>query len=1133
MKVALLTVRFKKKTTWLLLLFLLPALFVKASDFDNDYLYYYQDNLTINQKMRIQELFDYLSDHSSYTFFYNTDLPDLNKEVSLNISDASIENILNKALEHTDLEYHIQQNKILIRQKKLPAATSKKATSTLLQQAKTVHGTVVDESDMPMPGVAVVVKGTKKGTTTDFDGKYAIEAGSDDILIFSYMGYSNKEVKVGDRTKIDVKLEPSKNVLDEVIIAGVASGTSKKKMSVSVSKVKSEQLSMSDQPSIANALSGKIAGANVTSFSGSPGSASSIVLRGAKQLNGDSSLMILLDGVLVSGSLADINADDIESVEVVKGATASSLYGSKAANGVIVITSKRGKKLKTNETSVTIRNKASMQQIAKYLDLAQHHPYELALDWLSTDKYTKYNFVNYPADYDGAWNPNVTGDRVIKADGYMDLPYRVNHDFQKELFTNGLSYTNYIGIAHRGEKTNMFLSFENFSNQGIVVETGGYKRNSIRVNVDHRFNDKLKLSVSNNFIKTHNDFMGGGTSAFFNALMLEPDANVYKKNPDGQKYYYYPSQWSQIVHNPLYDLWRKESYSEKMRYLGSFKADWKVLKNLSFKNEYATEVQFYNNAKITPFGTYDGLQNDHLTKTHGNMSRYDSRMISQTFRSTLVYKHTWNDLRFVGKLSYLYESNQFQSYKTSPNSTFDLPDLPSLNYLDNTTTTDYHSKILASDYFAIASFQYKNRYILDALFRRDGSSLFGENERWQNYYRVSGAYRLTQDFKIPGVQELKLRAAYGIAGLRPGFSYQYETFQSVAGGGYEKNTLGNKNLKPSRSAETEVGIDASFLDRFYLEATYSQTKTTDQFVLKPLAPMFGGFKFQWVNEGTVQSHTFEALLNAKILKKKIKWDAGLTFTKSDSYISELGIPMFSTGPRGAFRIAEGEAYGTMYGWDFVRTLDQMAAQLPAGEDINDYTVNRDGVVVKKADVGTRNEHPFHVLDADGNNKIMPIGNVTPDFYMSFNNTLKYKNFTFYMLWRWKQGGDIYNATAQYLVRDMRHPMMDQIHTKPEDKKAVDYYQALYDADALNGFWVEDATYVKLSELSLFYNLKFKKSGKIGKYVKSVKIGVTGNNLWTFSNYSGYDSEAGYKGFTFDNYGYPNFRKYTLSLEFKL
>ncbi len=1092
-----------------------------------------QTSLSISDNLSIKDLFKLISKKTSYRFFYNAGLKDLDKKVSVNVNNKEVPEILQLVFNQTNLEFKIHGKEILIREKKQPS-TKKTVLTKQKKSAKIIMGVVTDETDMPLPGVTVVIKGTNKGTTTDFDGKYNIEAQTGDILLFSYMGYKDQTIKVGDKTKINIKMVPSANALDEVIIAGVASGTSKKKMSVSVSKVKSSQINLAAPTSVATALSGKVAGASINSFSGSPGSGPQIILRGATQLNGSQAPMILLDGVIMNGSLADINADDIESVEIVKGAAASSLYGSKAGNGVIVITSKRGKKLKKNQTLVTIRNKAGVQQVGKYLELSQSHPYELALDWLSTDKYTKYNFVNYPADYDGGWNPNVNGVRLMKSDHYMDLPYRVNHDFQKELFTDGLSYTNYVAISNRGEKTNMFLSFENYRNQGIVIETGGYARQSIRANIDHQLSKSFKISASNNFIKTNNDFMGGGTGAFFNALMMEPDANIYKNNPDGQKYYYYPSQWTQIVHNPLYDLWRKESHSNKLRYLGSYKAKWKINKWLRFENAYAIEVQNYDSDSYTPFGTFNGLDQttNTFTTSGGSLSKYTQKALNQTFRSTLNFKHKWDKLNFNGKLSYLYENSSINSFSTS-GTDFLLPDLPSLNYVvTSLKNDDYKSQILAKNYFAIASFVYDNRYILDALYRRDGSSLFGENQRWQNYYRFSGAYRISEAVKIPKVQELKLRMAYGKAGQRPGFDWQYETFYNN-NGVFSKNTLGNKNLKPSKSTEVEIGLDAAFLERFNLEATYSQTITTDQFVKKPLAPMFGGFKYQWVNDGTLVSKTFEANLRSKIINNKtLNWNAGISFDKTTSKITELGIPGYSIGPRSAFRFDAGEVYGNMYGWDFVRTLEQMEAQLPTGESIDDYSVNSDGVVVKTADIGTVNEKAFHLLDADRNNKIVKIGNVNPDFRLSLNSTLQYKNFSFYMLWKWKQGGDIYNATAQYLVRDLRHPMMDQIHTKPENKKTVDYYQSLYDADAVNGFWVEDGTYVRLGEASIYYKLKFKKDTKINKYLSAMKIGLTGNNLLTFTNYSGYDPETGYSGFTFDNYGYPNFRRYTLSLELK-
>lgn len=998
-------------------------------------------------------------------------------------------------------------------------------------QQNIVSGVVFDDTNMPLPGVNVNVVGKSSGTTTDFDGNFTLTANTEDSLEFSYIGFKSQIVKIGDKTTFSIVMEASDNTLDEVIIAGVASGTSKKKMSVSVTKVKSEEINMTAQPSIADALSGKIAGASITSFSGSPGSGAKISIRGAKQFGGGGAL-ILLDGVIMSGSLADINSDDIESVEMVKGAAASALYGSKAAGGVIVLTSKRGKKLKVDQTVVTVRSKVSVQQISKYLELSKSHPYELSLDWLSVDNYTKYNFVDYPEGYDGAWDPRVTGDRLIKEDAYMDLPYRVNQNFQKELFTKGFFNSNYLGFAHKSEKTNMFLSFEDFTNEGVIINTGGYKRNSLRINIDHRFNDKFKISISNNLIKTNNNFMGGGTSAFANILLMEPDANIFKNNPDGQQYFYYPNQWSQIVPNPLYSLWRRDSNSKKYRFLGSYKANWKINKWLTFNNEYATEIQMYQSKNYTPFGTYNGLEEDHLTTTNGSISQYSSESFGQTFRSTLQFKKTWNDLRFNGKLSYLYENNVFESLTTNPTGTFSLPDLPSFNYLPGTSTKDRNTEINAQNYFAVASFDYKDRYILDALIRRDGSSLFGENERWQTYYRFSGAYRVTKDLKIKGIEELKLRFAYGIAGQQPGFSYQYETFDAVPGG-FVKNTLGNKNLKPSKSDETELGVDISFLDRFYLEATYSKTVSTDQFVLKPLAPMLGGFKFQWINDGTLKSANYEALFNAKIIKKENwKWSTNLTYSKNTSKITALTIPEFSDGPRGAFRMAKDEEYGTMYGWQFVHTLAEMATQLPEGDVIGDYSVNVDGVVVKTADIGTVDETAFHLVDEEGTNKVVKIGNVTPDFRLSATSKVSYKNFSFYMLWKWKKGGDIYNATAQNLVRDLRHPMMDQIYTKPENKKTVNYYQSLYDASALNDFWVEDASYIKLGEVALNYNIKFKDDTFTGKYMKSLKVGVSGSNLLTITDYSGYDPEAGYSGFTFDNFGYPNYRKYTLSLEVK-
>lgn len=1069
-----------------------------------------EEQLNISKKLSIKQLFLTLSDKTDYEFFYSDNLKGLTTQVTIDVTDASVKEILQLAFDKQALEYTITGKDILVRNK-ATTTTVTKETIVKAKQVATVSGTVFDDYDMPLPGVNVLIQGTQQGTVTDFDGNFSIEANPKDVLLFSYMGFEDKTVIVGAKTSFIIKMLPSANQLDEVIISGVAAGTSKKKMSVSVAKIKSDDIGMAPQSSVSSSLSGKMAGVNITSLNGSPGSGSSITLRGATSLTGNQAPMILMDGVIMQGSLADINVDDVESIEVVKGAAASALYGSKAGNGVVVVTSKRGSKLKEDQTSYTFRTRFEMQQVAKYLDLSESHPYELSPDWLEATTYTMYNDVDYPEDYVSGWNPNISGNRHIKYDGYMDLPYRVNNDLQKSMFTNGLSYTNYFGVGHKTEKMNVFGSFESNADKGIVIETGGYKRKSLRGNVDYNFTDNIKFSASNNFIMTSNNFMGGGTGSFFDVLMMEPDVDLFAENADGQKYNYFPNHWNTIVTNPLYDLWKKESRSAKTRFLGSYKLKWRLTDWVSADASYAIERQHYHSYLNTPDGSFVGMQTssdtDSPIQTQRITSDYNSYINNKNLRGTLNFNQMWDELDFKGKLSYLYEDNDFNSRST--------------------IYDDHLEEIKAVNYFAIASFVYKDRYIFDGLYRYDGSSLFGANERWQSYYRLSGAYRLTQDVEIPGVQELKLRTAYGTSGQRPSFAAQYETM-SENNGILAKETLGNVDLKPSLSTELEVGLDVSFLSRFTFEATYSNTLTEDQFIKTPLAAPMGGFKYQWANVGSLESNTIEALLRGALIKTDdMKWNLGVTFDRTRSKITQLDIPAYSTGPRGAFRIEDGGEYGVMYGVDFVHTLDEMEAQLPEGANLSDYTVNADGLVVLESAIGTNDEAAIHLLDADGTQKKVVIGNINANFRMGANTTFSYKNFSFYMLWKWKNGGDIYNGTAQYLVRDLRHAMMDQRFTPTEEKKTVAYYQSLYDAQQLNGFWVEDASYIRLNEASIYYTLSPKNAS-----INSLKMGLIGKNLVTITDYTGYDPEAGYSGFIFDNYGYPNFRNYALSVEVK-
>jgi outer membrane receptor protein involved in Fe transport len=512
-------------------------------------------------------------------------------------------------------------------------------------------------------------------------------------------------------------------------------------------------------------------------------------------------------------------------------------------------------------------------------------------------------------------------------------------------------------------------------------------------------------------------------------------------------------------------------------------------------------------------------------------------------RATLNFSKEFGELDINGKLSYLYEGSKYESFNASGNN-FLVRGLPTFDAIsaDNKTNSSYQNEINAENYFGIVNLVYKDRYIVDGLYRIDGSSLFGENERYANYFRVSGAYRISEDIKIPGVDEFKIRGAYGTAGQRPGFNYQYEVM-SLSNGVTSKSWLGNPDLKPSKSIETEFGVDARFFNRVNLDVSYANIKTEDQILANPLTSWAGGFGYKWENAGTLESKVIEASLNIEAIKSRdFNWNVGVVFDRIRTEISELNIAPYQTGPDGqdavAFYIREGEKFGTMYGIDFVKTLDQMSNQLGTNETIDDYEVNSDGYVIKKGSQGTVNEMPIKVKDADGNDAFVKIGDTNADFKVGLTSTLSWKGLTFYMLWQYKQGGDIYNRTAQWMTRDSRHAMMDQFGKPENEKKAMPYYQGFYDVNSINSFWVEDGTYVKLKELSLSYEFNKATLGKVGDYFEAIKLGFIGRNLLTFTEYTGYDPEVATYGsgssqiYAFDFGGYPNFRTYSFSLEFK-
>ena len=344
---------------------------------------------------------------------------------------------------------------------------------------QSVSGTVSDDNGSPIPGATVVVQGTTNGVTTDFDGVYTISASQGDVLSVSYVGYTAQTATVGSSATINFVLS-SDNQLDEVVVAGVAGATSRKKLSVTVSSLSAEDIEEVPASSAAGALLGKVAGVSIANL-GRPGAGSTIILRGAANFYGTQEPLVLVDGVLV-GSLDDVNVDDIASFEIVKGASAAALYGSRAGNGVIVISTKRGK---IGKTQVTLRSESGFNVISNPMDTNQSHGWTMADDWKSFQgQYTKLAGITYPTGFASVYAAGgaqaTIGARSEDPDNYSDNPFGVYNDFQDEFFTQGMVSTNYVSVSSGTESSRSLFSVENTRNEGVVKMTEGYKRQSYR-----------------------------------------------------------------------------------------------------------------------------------------------------------------------------------------------------------------------------------------------------------------------------------------------------------------------------------------------------------------------------------------------------------------------------------------------------------------------------------------------------------------------------------------------------------------------------------------------------------------------------------------------------------------------------
>lgn len=954
------------------------------------------------------------------------------------------------------------------------------STTEVQQQTIRVTGIVKDSNGDVLPGVNILVKGTSTGAITDVDGRFVLNASSGATLVITYIGYAAQEVKA--KGNMEISLIEDSEILSEVVVTGVARGTSKAKLSFTVEKVGDAALKEVTGTTVASTLAGKMPGVKILSTSGNPMDEPIIQLRGATSFASTDQPLIIVDGIVTAGVLKDINMEDVENIEVIKGAAAASFYGAKAAGGVIQIITKRGKGLENGKVNVAFKT-------------------EVGANWIgfSPEKTTTHGHILDENGY-----PTTT----MEEDQIWDNKYKMTSDPYEDFFVPRVFTSNTLSLSGSSKSgdVNYYTSVQHTKNPGIIKELKGVDRMSFRANLDAKLSNKVTLSTSNLYVRTINDRR---SINFDDIYYADPNANFLAKNIDGTDYIVSPNIVSTRRNiNPLYDITNKRQEGTANRYLGSYALRYVPAEWLSLNANYSVDFFHYSDFDLTPKGRLIPESPDGTERNQGYVYAGSGDTFKHNAEVSALFTKTFGDFNTSLRLQYLYEDTKNEGlWGNGSKLAVAGMDIISLEQADPQTRdhSSWGSRIVSNSYTAVFNADYKEAYMFDALIRRDGASVIGDDNIWQTYYRVSGAWNIAKSFKIPHVQLLKPRISYGTAGILPAYGAKYETFSLSNGVLYGGSQLGNKKLKPALSQEIEAGLDMRFLDRFDLGLTFSRKRNTDLPYIMTVSGITG-FQFQNVNIGEFFVNSYEVTLKANLLKKKdFAWDVTVTWDRLDQFVGELGRPDFKAGYT---MIKSNECYGQQYSTKFATSLDQVktSKDIKPGQSVEDvYTINNYGYVVRKDRIGTRDEAHMYVLDEDGNNDSdVYIGNMNPDFNMNLMNTLVWKNFMLYFTLSYQQGGLLYNNTKVYMSSAGRNPKFWDMSERPwEHRKPMTYSNS-----HARGDFMEDATFVKLREVALNYHFTKNQLRKVGLGVLGgAKVGVIGRNLFTLTKYSGPDPET--------------------------
>ncbi|WP_345026699.1 TonB-dependent receptor [Ravibacter arvi] len=1072
-----------------------------------------ETRITLNEEnQRFKKVLGAIEEQANVRFIYSPSTIDVRQKVSVKAKDQRLDQLLRGLLQPLSIQYSVVEDRILLKlaeDKRTGAAVQEaEALMDLAIADRNIKGKVLDEKGEPLPGVNILVKGTQTGTVTNVDGTYSISVANNNAeLVFSFVGYLTQEVKVGNQTDLQVTLKVDQKSLDEVVVIGYGSQSrgdiSSSIASLSVADQKIAELPITGPEQV---LQGRLSGVNVTQNTGTPGGRSTVRIRGASSITGGNDPLYVIDGVPINtGSyasasggavaenpLSSLSPGDIESMEVLKDAAAAAIYGSRASNGVILVTTKRGK---AGAAKINFSTYGGVQHETKRLSLLDGPSWGELVNEARTNVGMKPYFVD--------------------ANAPSTLP---TTDWQDVIFRTGVIQSYDLSVSGGSEKTQYMVSGNYYDQKGVVIGSG-YKRGNFRINLDQHINDRLSAGVNLTLSRSKTDRIdaGSNTGIVSAAIIKSPAISLYL--PDGTLNPTDP--YIATSNNPALMAREIKNYAFNNRAIGNAFINLDILRGLTFRSSIGIDYLSLDEVLFIPPNnlTYEGRS------TNGSGTNSFTQDKGWINENTLNYNTSIGTKHRVNLLLGYSQQESHMTRTTASGTNFALESISTLESASIRNSSSGGSSWGLASYFSRFNYTFDNKLNIAASFRIDGSSRFSRNNKYGTFPSVSASYRVDQmEFmkSVHWLDDAKIRASWGRTGNQEIGNF---TSRGLSRGGF--NYLGlsglapvqleNPNLTWETTEQSNLGVDLRFLGN-RLNFTFDYyIKKTRGLLLEVLLPTSSGYGSSIQNVGNVQNKGVEMQLGStNFSTKNFSWRTDFNISFNRNKVTSLpdgdDRPLGFNGYASVLKV--GYPLGTLFGWKIIR--------------VNPQTGNYDF-----EDVDGNGNDPYPSTSTD--NRVL--ASAQPKFTGGMTNTFTFWNFDASVFMHFNYGNTIFNH-PKYSYGRMHTWFNSFTEAKDRWRKPGDetwLHRAAWGDPTRNGSVSdrvhEDGSFLKIKSINVGYTFKFEKLKQIG--IQNLRLYAVGQNLFTFTKYTGFDPEVNSFGndaqFGFDMNAYPQIKSYTLGL----